>query len=173
MYSLMQSLSNVICDVTQSLKLRKSSKETAHCRDHPSRSFRTPRNKDSHNMKSLLTSESRKTILSTFDADTASCQAKKHTACLQSPGIPLLVHSLVLPGLDSCISLQPTIYLSLYCSTWNHSQCHETIGLECHLCGAWNINGIGRWPDCFSLSMQKNSLGMRLDFWLQYEPRNS
>ena len=113
MYSLMQSLSNALCDVTQSLRPRKSSKETARCRDHPSWSFRTPRNQDSQNLKSLSTSESPKTILSTFDADTTSCQAKKHSACLQSPGISSLVRSLVLPGLDSCISLQPPTFLCI------------------------------------------------------------
>ena len=111
--SLMRCLSNALCDVTQSLKLRKSSKETARCKDHPSQSFRTPRNEDSQNLKSLSTSESPKTILSTCDADNASCQAKKHRACLQSPGIPSLVHSLVLPALDSCISLQPPSFFSI------------------------------------------------------------
>ena len=35
-------LQKCICDVTQSLKLRKSCKGTARCRDHPSRSFWTP-----------------------------------------------------------------------------------------------------------------------------------
>ena len=59
---------NVLCDVTQSLKLRKSSKETACCRDHPSWSFRMPRNKGSQNMKPLLTSDSPETILSTFES---------------------------------------------------------------------------------------------------------
>ena len=59
---------NVLCDVTQSLKLRKNSKETACCRDHSSRSFRTPRNEDSQNMKPPSTSDSPETILSTFES---------------------------------------------------------------------------------------------------------
>ena len=57
------SLKIVSCDVTRSLKLRKSSKETACCRNHVSRSFRTPRNEDSQNVKHLTTSESPETIL--------------------------------------------------------------------------------------------------------------
>ena len=59
---------NVLYDVTQSLKLRKSSQETACCRDHPSRSFRTPRNEDSQNTKPLPISDSPETILSTFES---------------------------------------------------------------------------------------------------------
>ena len=59
---------NVLCDITQSLKLRKSSKETACCWDHPSRSFQMPRNKDSQNMRPLSTSDSPETIVSTFES---------------------------------------------------------------------------------------------------------
>ena len=48
--------------------VRKSSKETAYCRDHPSRSFQTPRNEDSQNMMPLSTSNSPETILLTFES---------------------------------------------------------------------------------------------------------
>ena len=54
----------VLCNIKQRLKLQKSSKETVRCRDHPCRSFRMPRNKDSQNMNPL---ESPETILSTFE----------------------------------------------------------------------------------------------------------
>ena len=47
----------------KALKLRKSSKETARCRNHPSPSFRKPRNEDSQNIKPQSTSESPETIL--------------------------------------------------------------------------------------------------------------
>ena len=52
----------VLCNIKQWLKLRKSSKETARCRDHPCRSFRMPRNEDSQNMNPPSTSESPETI---------------------------------------------------------------------------------------------------------------
>lgn len=53
---------SLLYDVTQSLKLWKTSKEKAHCRDHPSQSFRTPINKDLQDLKPLSTSENPKTI---------------------------------------------------------------------------------------------------------------
>ena len=71
---------NVLCDVTQSLKLWKSSKETTCCRDHPSRSFRTPRNEDSQNTKPLSTSDSLETILSTFESLRKFSSSETHTA---------------------------------------------------------------------------------------------
>ena len=48
---------NVLCDVTQVMTLWNSAKETAHSRDHPSRTFRTLRNEDSQNLRLLSTSE--------------------------------------------------------------------------------------------------------------------
>ena len=100
---------NVLCDITQAMKLWNSSKETVCCRDHPSWSFRTPRNEDSLNLKPLSTSESPKTILSTSKAQglhTVSWQAQKHIPRVhESPGIPSLVRSLPPPGLVSCITL--------------------------------------------------------------------
>ena len=101
---------NVLYDVTQVMTLWNCSKETAHCRDHPSRSFRTPRNEVSQNLKPLSTSESLKTILSTSEAQElhpASWQAQKHILCVHgSLGILSPVRSLVLSGLVSCITLQ-------------------------------------------------------------------
>ena len=101
----------MLCDVTQSLKLQKSSKETAHCRSHPSRSFRTPRNENSQNMKLLSTPESPDKILLTFEAHelhTASFQVQKHTPSFhRSPGILLLVVLWFYPGLVARIALQP------------------------------------------------------------------
>ena len=62
------------------------------------------------NMKPLSTSDSPKMILLTFEAQelhTNTCQAQKRTVCVHgSHGILLLVHSLVLPGLVSCIEFQ-------------------------------------------------------------------
>ena len=84
----------VLCDVTQSLKLRRSSKELARCRNHLSQSFRTPRNEDSQNMKPLLTSKPRDNLTGGFEAHklhTASFQAQKHTPSVHEiPGIPSL-----------------------------------------------------------------------------------
>ena len=86
---------NVLCEVTQSMKLQKCSKEMACCRNHPSRSFWMLRNEDSQNMKPLSTSESSETILSTFEAQelhTASFQAQKNTSTIhRSAGILSLV----------------------------------------------------------------------------------
>ena len=62
-------MSSKMCyDVTQSLNLLNSSKETACCRVHPSRSFQTPKNKGSQNMKPLSTSDSPETILLTLES---------------------------------------------------------------------------------------------------------
>ena len=51
-------------------------------------------------------------------------------------------------------------------STWRHF--HEPIWLECHQRGAWNKNGIGRWPNYFSPPRAKNRLGTRLHIALVY-----
>ena len=100
---------NVLCDVRQVVTLWNSAKETARRRDHSSRSFRTPRNEDSQNLKPLSTSESAKTILLTSESQElhpASWQAQKHIPCIHgSSGMPSLVRSLVLSGLVSCITL--------------------------------------------------------------------
>ena len=147
------------------MTLWNSAKETVRSRNHPSRGFRTPRNEDSQNLKPLPTSESAKTILSTSEAQElhpASWQAQKHIPCVHgSPGIPSLVRSLVLSGLVSCITLQPPSLLwSPFMHTWRHF--HEAIWLERQQRGAWNKNGIGRWPDYFSPPRAKNRLGTRL-----------
>ena len=101
---------NVLCDVTQSLKLRKSSKEMARCRDHPSRSFWMPRNEDSQSMKPLSTSQSPETILSTFESPgTSHClfsSSETYTARSQKSWHSFASRALVLPGLVSCIVLQ-------------------------------------------------------------------
>ena len=46
------------------------------------------------------------------------------------------------------------------CHLKHHSQI--AIWLERHQRGAWNKNGIGRWPDYFSPPHAKNRLGTRL-----------
>ena len=70
------------------------------------------------------------------------------------------VHALCLPGLVSCIALQPpSLLVIIYCSTWFHF--HEAIWLENHQCGAWNKNRIGHWPAYFFPPCAKNTLGMR------------
>ena len=94
---------NVLCDVTQSLKLRKSSKETACCRDYPSRTFRTPRNKDSQNMKPLSTSDS-PCQFSSSETHTTRSQKSWHSFTGRSP---------VLQGLVSYIALQLPSHLQL------------------------------------------------------------
>ena len=70
-----------------------------------------PRNEDSQNMEPLSTSESAKMILSTSEAQElhpASWKTQKHIPYVHgSPGIPSLVHSLILSGLVSCMMLQP------------------------------------------------------------------
>ena len=110
---------NVLCDVTQVVTQWNSAKETARSRDHPSRSFRTPRSEDLKILKPLSISESAKTILSTSEAQElhpASWQAQKHIPCVHgSPGIPSLVRSLILSGLVSCITLQlPSLHRLLF-----------------------------------------------------------
>ena len=73
---------NIFCDVTQVVTLWNSAKETARSRNHPSRSFRTPKSEDLQNLKPLSTSESAKTILSTSEAQEphpVSWQAQKLT----------------------------------------------------------------------------------------------
>ena len=106
---------NVLCDVTQMLKLRQSSRETDRCKDHLSWRFQTPRNEDSVN---LSLCQPTKTILLTFEAQElhiANWQAQKHTPLVQrSSGTPSLVRSLTLVGLDSCIVLQLPTFIGRY-----------------------------------------------------------
>ena len=81
------------------LELRKSSKETACCREHPSRNFRMPRNEDSQNMKHLPT----------WSSGTSHCQlsrSEKHTTRSQTSWHSFVGRSLVLPGLVFSIALQ-------------------------------------------------------------------
>ena len=99
-------------DITKSLKLRKSS-EMAHCRDHPFRSFRTPRNEDSHSMKPLSTSESPETILLTFESPgTSHCQSlssETYTAHSQKSWHSFTGRALVLPGLVNTSTALPSM----------------------------------------------------------------
>ena len=100
----------VLHDITQSLKLWKSSNETARGRDHLSRSFQTPKSEDAQNMKPLSTSESpednliniwklRNFTLPVFKLRNIHCPLTEVLAFFHQC-------SLVLPGLVSCIVLQ-------------------------------------------------------------------
>ena len=152
--------------VTQSLKLRKSSKETACCRDLPSRSFRTPRNEDSQNMKPLSTSDSPETILSTFESlrnFTLPVFKLRNTHHPFTEVLAFLRRSFSgstrLSLLHSASTASPSLIAIDGC-TWRHS--HEAIWLERYERGAWNKNWIVSCPDYFSPPRAKNSLGTRL-----------
>ena len=76
---------NVLCDIRQVVTQRNSSKETARSRDHPSRSFRTPRNEDSQNLKPLSTSESAKTLWSSGTSPCQLASSEARTVCSWKP----------------------------------------------------------------------------------------
>ena len=114
----------VLRDITQSLKLWKSSNETARGRDHLSRSFQTPRNEDAQRCtKHEASVNLRKPWgpsyqhLKAQELHTASFQAQKHTPPInRSSGIPSPVFS----G-STWLSLLHSVSTALPCLLWSPS----------------------------------------------------
>ena len=144
------------CEVTQSLKLRKSSKEMACCKDillGASKHQETKIHKTWSLCQPQIALGQSYQRLKASELHTASFQAQKHTHLPFTEVLAFYRRSFSGPSL-----------IAVRCSTWCHS-C-EAIWLERHECGAWNKNWIGSWPDYFSPSCVKGCLAWGWKEWV-------
>ena len=132
-----------------SMKLWNTSKETARCRDHPSRSSRIPRNKtwSLFRPQKALRRSYRHLKLRNFTLPVGNLRNTYHA--FMEVLVFLRWSVLRLSILYNASTAKPSL-VAIYCSTWRRF--HEAIWLERHQRGAWNK------PDYFS---QKNRLGRK------------